>query len=396
MNQTIESISQTLASDLGSQLEAVFLFGSQAADHSQTAVSNINLLLITTPNANIHAIRDSFQPLWQRHKALLKRAPLLATRKALQRHLQLNPQLALHLLQHSQQLAGETVSVDLFRTSVNPYEVYAHLSQQLLDASAALSQNKMVQPQANEQLLRLAQQIQNNPAAQKETAVSQFNIIHQALTTVTSQLPAAKTWNAAAQAGPTSKEIPGLQAIYSENDKNIFVFDQLTPKRVSQINWQLLAQRLPQPNGSLHITTVAQFCLMTLYDKALDLRFNKYQHQWGLHFLARLTPSAYQILRQAARLPSHILLDALPHTYLTLANANQDEMHTIIHDYQNKMLNIQLENELLFRLGLIPEKFSPSTPLPKTDVLVDKRLDAIFQHLDWWADFYQTALQENS
>jgi hypothetical protein len=57
------------------------------------------------------------------------------------------------------------------------------------------------------------------------------------------------------------------------------------------------------------------------------------------------------------------------------------------------MLNVQLENELLFRLGLIPAKFSPPEPLPERDVPAKERLDAIFQHLERWADFYQTTLQ---
>jgi hypothetical protein len=392
MNQAIETISQTLASDLGAQLEAVFLFGSHAAGSYQTAVSDINLLLIAAPEASIHAIRDSFQPLWQSHHTLLKRAPLIATQHALQRHLQFNPSLALHLLQHGKQIAGLPMPANLFRSSVNPYEVYARLSQQLLDASVALSQAD--KSPTDEQLNRLARQISHKPVAQAETAASQFSTINKALTAVIAQLPITKAWHETAQSGPTSPNIPGLQAIYTENDKNIFVFDQLPLERIRQINWQQLAQHLPQANGSLHITTVAQFCLMTLYEKALDLRFNKYDHKWGLHFLARLTPSAHQILRHAARFPSHILLDALPNTYLTSASGNQ-ELHKIIHDVQNRMLNIQLENELLFRLGLVPEKFTPPEPLPEPDASSKERLTAIFQQLEWWTDFYQTALQAN-
>ena len=145
------------------------------------------------------------------------------------------------------------------------------------------------------------------------------------------QLPAAKNWHKAAQTGPGSPTIPGLQAIYNENNKNIFVFNQLTPAQISQINWQALAQYLPQSDASLHITTVAQFCLMTLYNKALDLRFNKYQHKWGIHFLPRLTASSRQILRQAARMPSQILIDALPHSFLTATNSNDENM-VIISD----------------------------------------------------------------
>lgn len=391
MNAALYTITQVLAADLGSQLEAIFLFGSQAAQEYQTAASDTNLLLITKPQANIHAIRDSFYPQWQQHKALLKRAPLVASRHALKRHLQLNPHLALNLLQYGQQLAGEPMPDGFFRIRANPHEIYAHLTQQLLDASAALGQNN--DPQAEMVLNRLARQVSNRPLNQAETAVSQFNLVQQALTAVLNQLPAAQKWHKAAQTGPASPTIPGLQAIYTENNKNIFVFNQLLPAQISQINWQALAQQLPQSNASLHITTVAQLCLMALYDKALDLRFNKYQHKWGIHFLPRLTPANRQILRQAARTPSHILVDALPHSFLTAASVNDDTLHKFIHDYQNRMLNIQLENELLFRLGLIPAKFSPPEPLPERDVPAKTRLDAIFQHLEWWADFYQTTLQ---
>ena len=396
MNPAITTISQKLVDTLGPQLEAVFLFGSQAEQQTQTAVSNTNLLLIIQPEANIHAIRDSFQPLWQQHKALLKRAPLVATRQALARHLRLNPHWALHLLQYGVQLAGNTAETDLFRTSVNPYEIYARLAQRLLDASAALSQSQASASQADEQLNRLARQICPQTVSQSETAVDQFNTAHEALMTVINWLPAAQTWNKAAQTGATSLAIPGLQAIYTEDDRNIFVFNQLTPQQVNQINWQAMAQHLPQSNASLHITTVAQLCLTALYDKALDLRFNKYQHKWGIPFLAELTPSAHQILRQAGRVPSQILVDALPHSYLTAPSASDDELHKLIHDYQNRMLNIQLENELLFRLNLIPEKFNPPKPLPEPDVVPKKRLEAIFQHLEWWADFYQTALKADA
>ncbi|GJM41189.1 MAG: hypothetical protein DHS20C20_14710 [Ardenticatenaceae bacterium] len=394
MNPALNSIAQTLKTDLGSQLEAVFLFGSQTAKQKATAVSDSNLLLITKPETNIQTIRNSFYPLWQTNKMMLKRAPLIANRRALSRHLQLNPQLALNLLQHGQQLAGDPVSIDIFRTPANPYEIYADLSLKLLDASNALVPNS--EPESELTLNRLFRQITNKSAEATDTAVSQFNTVQQAVTAVLNKLPAAKIWHTAAQSGPTSPNIPGLQAIYTENKRNIFVFNQLTPQQIRQINWQTVAQHLPRPDDALHITTVAQFCLMALYDKALDLRFNKYSHKWGIHFLDKLKPSNYQILRQAARIPSHILVDALPHSMLTATNANDETLHKLIHDYQNRMLNIQLENELLFRLGLIPAKFVPPEPLPEPDVPASERLDAIFQHLDWWTDFYQTALQSQT
>ena len=391
MNAAFPTIAQTLMSDLGPELKAVYLFGSQTRDGLATAVSDTNLLLITSPNANVQAVRQSFYPLWQRHSGLLKRAPLVASQNALQRHLRFNPHLALHLLQYGQQLAGSTQPATLFRTRVNPYEVYAHLAYELMEASAALNEQSALE--TKQHLHRLVRQVTNKPVPMGQTAVAQFNIMQQALTAVLNQLPAAQTWHKAAQTGQTSPTIPGLQAIYNENHKNIFVFNQLTPRQIAQINWQALAQHLPKSDDALHITTVAQFCLMALYDKALDLRFNKYQHKWGINFLSKLTPSSPQILRQAARVPSQILVADLPHSYFTAPDASDETLHKLIHDYQNRMLNIQLENELLFRLGIIPAKFEPPEPLPDRTASPAKRLDAIFQHLDWWADFYQTALQ---
>lgn len=394
MNSALNTISQALAADLGPQLEAVFLFGRQAVQSTRTAVSPPNLLLVISPEANIHAVRDSFYPLWQQHKNALQQPPLVATRQSLRRHLEFNPHLALDMLQHGLQLAGSPMPANFFRTRVNPHELYAHFSQQLLAASAALGQGSSLEDDAL--LNSLVQQICAQPASATETAVARFSRVQQALTAVLNQLPAANNWTRAAQTGPTSPNIPGLQAIYIENNKNIFIFNQLTPRQMGQINWQTLAQHLPQADGSLHVTTVAQFCLVALYERALDLRFNKYQHKWGIPFLAKLAPSSHQILRQAARMPSYILVDSLPHSYLTAANASDDTLHKLIHDYQNRMLNIQLENELLFRLGLIPAKFVPPQPLPERDTPAKQRLTAIFQHLEWWADFYQTTLQTES
>ncbi|MBK8902245.1 MAG: hypothetical protein IPM53_13750 [Anaerolineaceae bacterium] len=394
MNPALNTISQTLAADLGPQLEAVFLFGRQAVQSPRTAVSPPHLLLVISPDANLHAVRESFHPLWQEHKTVLKQPPLVATRQALRRHLELNPHLALDMLQHGLQLAGQPMPANFFRTRVNPHELYAHFAQELLAASAALSQTSS--PEDDMRLNDLVQQICARPVRATETGVARFTMVQQALTAVLNQLPAASKWSRAAQTGPTSADIPGLQAIYTENNKNIFVFNQLTPRHIGLINWETLAQHLPQADGSLHVTTVAQFCLLGLYEKALDLRFNKYQHKWGIPFLARLTPSSRQILRQAARTPSHILVNALPHSFLTAANTSDDTLHKLIHDYQNRMLNIQLENELLFRLGLIPAKFVPPEPLPERDTSAKQRLTAILQHLEWWADFYQSALQTES
>jgi hypothetical protein len=95
-------------------------------------------------------------------------------------------------------------------------------------------------------------------------------------------------------------------------------------------------------------------------------------------------------MRYSARVPSRILIDELPNIYLTKENS-EESLNKIIHDFQNKMLNIGLEHELLVRFGL-SERFVPPTPAPGREAPPQQRIAALFQHLEWWADFYASKI----
>jgi len=63
-----------------------------------------------------------------------------------------------------------------------------------------------------------------------------------------------------------------------------------------------------------------------------------------------------------------------------------DAIHVLIHDLQNRLLNVQLEHELLYRL-LSFERFDQPA-LPDRDAPSTERLDGIFEQLDWWSAQY--------
>jgi hypothetical protein len=200
-------------------------------------------------------------------------------------------------------------------------------------------------------------------------------------------LPQTQRWDAAARKKATSPLLPGLQSIYTAGGHTILVFDRLSSQRLSRVNWDALAQRLPGNPTSLQLTTVAQASLIAAYERPLDILFKRFQHSWGVNFLAVLEPSPHQLMRHSARTPSRLLIDDLPHTYLTAPPDDDEALHKIIHDFQNKLLNIRLENELLNRFQKAPQ-FTPPEPVPDREIPPQQRIAALFQQFEWWTQFY--------
>ncbi len=393
MLKVVDTIVQALTAQCGDQLEAVYLFGSLAQGHYVPGDSDINLFVILADSTAYPAVQQSFLPLWQQHQHHLKRAPFVATRAAFLRHLQLNPLLAQQLVRDAQQLTGPLEYLDRRMATIEPHEAYAYLVTEAMQASAALAPEllgKDTAVVALSRLQRLARRLRQEPLPEGETAVQSFARIQHFLNPIIASLPAARKVAGMVPRNTTTPLLPGLQTIYKEGNKTILVFTELSPQKIIQTDWNKLASRLPAGTTGLELTTVEQMSLSIMFERPLDLRFKKLQHTWGPNFLAAFNPTTRQIMRYSARVPSRILIDELPNTYLT-QEATEEVQHKIIHDFQNKMLNVQLEHELLVRYGLV-ERFKPPTPVPGRETPAPERIAALFQHLEWWADFYAIQL----
>jgi hypothetical protein len=393
MLKVVDTLVQALATELGDQLEAAYLFGSLAQGHYVPGESDINLFVILRDSTVFPAMQHAFYPLWQKHRGNLKRAPFLATKEAFLRHLQLNPLLAQQMVRDAQQLHGPDEYLDRRAATIEPHEAYGYLVTEVMQASAALAPELMKEEEAATtlaRLRRLARRLRNEPLPEGETAVQTFARIQHFLHPIITSLPATRKLAGVVPKNTTSPLLPGLQTIYHETGKTILVFTELWPQKIIQTDWSKLAARLPKRTTGLELTTVEQMSLSIMFDRPLDLRFKKLQHAWGPNFLAAFNPTTRQIMRYSARVPSRILIDELPHVYLT-QEPTEEVQHKIIHDFQNKMLNVQLEHELLVRYGLV-ERFKPPTPVPGRETPAPQRIAALFQHLEWWADFYARQL----
>ncbi|MCP4361695.1 MAG: nucleotidyltransferase domain-containing protein [Chloroflexi bacterium] len=393
MLEPVNMTVQTLTHKLGDQIEAIYLFGSLAEGHFVTGESDINLFVVVRDGTQIRAVRNAFQPAWQSFGDLLKRAPFLASRTAFNRHLRLNPLFAQHMVKNSQQLVGTPDFLDRKLATVDPHEAYAYLITEAMQVSTLLTSTLLDEKTIaanHKRLQRLARKLRNEPLPAGEPAVRSFARIQHFLNPIMGTLPATTKWFNTVPIQGTTPLLPGLQSLYDETGQTILVFNRLTPHQFATTDWAKLASRQPKNIKGLQVTTVEQMGLSIMFDRPLDLRFKKIRHTWGPDFIAAFSPRNRQIMRYSARVPSRILIDELPNAYLT--NSDSDEaLQKIIHDFQNKMMNIGLEHELLVRFGL-SDRFTPPTPTPDRKTSLQKRVNALFQHLEWWADFYDGRL----
>lgn len=394
MERIVSAIINTLSRELGPDLENAYLYGSMVLRTYEMGESDINLLLITSNNVDVHQLRAVFYPLWQEYGRQLKRAPLVATRSQLARHFLLNPAFAHHLIEDGQPLINTSGLLAELPSppELAPPDKYAALAHEVMLASTVLASQPWPSDQAAAQrrkLHGLARRIFREPINPQETAVTTFARIQAYLAPKIKALPIEHPWESMRTA--TSPLLPGLQATYTKDlEKILLVFNQLTPEQLQAISWDKLAVRLAKDYKGIYVTSSPQLRLIHQYETPLDLVFRRSKRTWGMDPLADIPATNYYKLRQTARIPSHILIDSLPNAYLT---QDETEFGKIIHDFQNKMLNVQLETELLSRMNLIGQT-RPLMPLPGREAPPQTRIDAIFNLLNWWAEQLTNAMQQ--
>jgi predicted nucleotidyltransferase len=389
MNSAEAAIETTITEfnrGLGSQLRVAYLFGSFVQGYYQPGESDINLLFIVDDDTDIFEIREFFLPIWKKFGDTLRRAPLIAYTSSFSRYLQLDPALAHHLLNNGRLLLGSPdYLTDLPQLDVQ--EATARLATEALFASGILLP-ELLSPEMivekNSVARRLARKLWHEPVPEDETAVATFARIQQKLGPTIARLPAGKAYTNTEIPSVTAPFLPGLQSLYTEGDNIVMVLAHLSPQDIKRTQWAQMTDRLSKECSGLVLTTAAQLSLSLVYDMPINLKTKRYQYNWGINHIAQLHTSKRQIMRQAASVPARIEIDSLPHALLT---QDDDQFPTIIHDFQNKMLNVQLTHELLCRFGDV-ERFVPPHPMPDRSQPSLERLQGIFDHLRWWSTFY--------
>lgn len=381
----INDFISVLKQALGKQLRAVYLYGSFLQEHYDQAESDVNLVAVVSDRTSLHVCRTAMIPFWQEHKETLRLAPLVVRQSSFNRHLQLNPLLSHHLNQYGQHSYGKTV-VPLNSTPPTEIEEIAYLAAQLMEASAALAPDLLLEVQAEEarqNLRRLARRVQTQPLRGNETMSELFAMVQVAIQNLVRDLPQEMRFND--ERLVNSAKDSNLRAIYEETDSMVMLIPEMNGTLLEAIRWDDLAVRLKDRCHALVVTTADQLRLSIRYELPIDYVLGRYSHKWGQTPLQDFEVAPDMLYRAAARLPSYYLTTNFCRSYLVAED--EDGIHKAIHDLQNRLLNIQLQHELLRRFGVM-EAAKPPMALPKRGAVFAERIDAIFYHLDWWADYY--------
>jgi len=393
--QAIEEIQKSLEKNIPHQLAALYLFGSIAQEKYIPGLSDINLLAVVQEGTSIHDVRAALRPIWLKYasaaSAVIQQMPLIATPATLDRHLEVNPLLAAHIVKFGRLLTGRNLQLRSQPTS--PAEKIGVLSRAALNASTVIAPRLLpdhkVQPNLK-RLYRLANYLELDTRPQTHSPVETVAAVQAHMARLLAEQPALR-WES-----PPSADAPplvdALLTIYELQDRAVFLLPDWPPDRIEAyikaVDWSAVAESLAGQYYGLQLSTPAQFRLMMYYNQSSDHYFRNYNHAWGQDPLASLTIPRRETYKELARRASHIEIKSFPHAYIT---TDDDEFSTLIHDFQNKLLNIQLREELMARFEKRP-RVTPPIPLPDRSFPAPTRIDAIFDHLHWWTEHYTAAM----
>lgn len=386
----IGRVQELLLKALGEDLISLYRYGGVDIPDYRPERSDLRLLAVVADRADRHRLRAEFLPVWAEDGTILCRPPLLVPESALRRHLQFFPLFAHHLARSGERLAGAEICQGELEEP-GTAERAAYLAHQSMLASSALVPGLLSPEEAEAESARLykvARHLTGEPLPETTPVAELFALVQQRLRelieTVSGQAPLPIVQTVDDPAGPE------LAAIYSETDHTVCVLPELSADLLRQIEWDRLAGHLQPHHTSIQVTTASQLLLILHSEAALQFALGRYEHERGSDPLDGLEVSTRVLWRNAGRLASRLLVDDVPGAYLT---AGDDEaIHRVVHDYQNRLLNMRLRHELLYRFHGFDAAVPPD-PLPGRDQPLSTRIDAILDQLEWWADYYFRQMQ---
>ncbi|MEM7114261.1 MAG: hypothetical protein AAF614_17635 [Chloroflexota bacterium] len=378
-------MAEALQQALGSQLRTTYRLGQTAPTADCDGVSQQLLVIDETPSFTTFV--DVLQPVLGVHA--LPDSLALASHTSWRQYLQAHPALAATWPGGTfsiGEVAQPTVWSGLDRAAYLCRQHFATsvlLAPALVDAAAFPILDAQL-----DALIGLA--VPQSEEAELAT-VERLAVLQDELNRQLDRLP-DNTWPSYFHHAPAEAPLPDLHAIFkTEHDQVILVFDKLTGEAIREMDWASLAAGVGDSCTGLHIVTVDQLQLLLGQETPLDVVFRRFQLDWGHDPITAVNPQPQFLFRHAARLPLHILINLLPHACLTATE--EADWHQVIHDFQNKLLNVQLEHEIMVRLKLV-DRFVPPTALPEREAETAVRINAIFNQLQDWASFYVAEMDQ--
>lgn len=385
--KAIYAVLGALQRALGDRLTALYSFGGISACSYCTSPNGINLLVVISDNTRMQDVSQALRQVWRLHSAELGQVPLVARKASFLRHIKLDPILAYDLVTTGEKLAGESLLTE--HPVPDPVELLARIASETMRASAVLAPT-MISGQESDSAVNslrcLAKEYLADDFSPADPPSKLYAGVQRYLAYQIGRYDEL-TWKAEEDSG-TAPVLEVLLSVYSMENRLLLVLPDLPAEefanRIVSIDWRSVASRIAGEYRGLRLTTPAQLRLVLQYEGAADYALGTFEHAWGIDLLSDLEINRWRILRDLARLPSDILIDSLPRSLIV---CNDNDLPVLVHDLQNKLLNIQLRTELFSRMEFSVAQMPPE-PLPDRSAPNQVRIEAIGNQLEWWADYY--------
>ncbi|MGB3714161.1 MAG: hypothetical protein WA996_07000 [Candidatus Promineifilaceae bacterium] len=385
--KAIYAVLGALQRALGDHLTALYSFGGISACTYCTSPDGINLLVVISDNTRMQDVSQALRQVWRLHSAELGQVPLVARRASFLRHLKLDPILAYDLVATGEKLAGESLLTDY--PIPDPIELLARIASETMRASAVLAPT-MISQQESDRAVNSLRCLAKEYLAEDYSPADPPAKIYSGVQRYTAYQVGrydGLAWNANEESR-TAPVLEVLLSVYSMDNRLLLVLPDLPADeladRIASTDWRSVASRIAGEYRGLRLTTPAQLRLVLQLERAADFTLGTFELAWGVDLLSDMEINRWRILRDLARLPSDILIDTLPRSLIV---CNDSDLPVLVHDLQNKLLNIQLRTELFSRMEYSVAEMPP-VPLPDRSAPNHVRIEAIANQLDWWADYY--------
>jgi predicted nucleotidyltransferase len=350
LRATVRDVRDTLATELGEHLLALYLFGSASRGQYVPGRSDIDLLLVVDPAMPLVAARNAFRPLWKRHADVLGHGPLVATPDDLALHLRLFPSLHRALIADARRFHGEAMLKHLPPPPPpDPVEDAAYIAARAITDATALTPRTLPPERARRLTLLLNRRARRftgiNPP-QILTPLEAMVAIHAKLRALAKDMPQFD-WRGPPPSGDAPDLLPGCLAFYQREKHLITVLERVDEETLSEVDWEEVGAAAEDAYAQFGLATPWQLRLVASRLWVDSLFFEGFEHVWGADVLGDLEADEPTLLRQLARVGSEQRVEKIPLTYLTV---EEDAISTLIHDTQNVLLNASLRTELFARL----------------------------------------------
>lgn len=343
----------------------------------------LTVWILVKPGTEMLRIRETTLPFWQKHSCLGK-GPAVATPGDISRCLLLFPALLQNLLNCDRQPAGQDILCTLAKEHrADPLMQLSRTAAEALFCSAILAPDALSKDALADLATRLSCLAKSQAGGELQgDPTEQFLDVHRYLEQSQERAPEFR-WEGEAPDVDSPPHLPNALALIGLKNQLIVVLPQANRSSVDSVDWNQISQLVSDEFDIVLLATPWQLRISAMLCLAADQAIQSFELVWGADLLSDCIPGSASIWTSVAFKPLRVLVEELPSLYCTIG---EEELGTLIHDTQNILHNIQLQNEILARrVGLTPR--TPPDPLPGKEIPNHQRVAAIISHFRWWLDY---------